>query len=291
MSKIVYFIGSSKCGTTSLHSAISKNPDVHAPPGKEIHYWSWVRPPFLKESTLQKRLFEMQNPFTRSIFWAASTINPSWRNKYVRLKFYETMLSSDIGNNAAYLEYLKWGRGKEPVTVDFTPNYCLLGKETFREMAALAEDTKFVFIMRDPVERLWSSIRFENRFKAWHAEKARALLNARLEYALSDPFDNLVRKSRYDEIIDRLESSVGSQNCLYLFYENLFETEELNKLSSWLGISPVEITASEPLNVGSFSKLAPFDHLLKAAQRNFAPTYNYVRQRFGTRVPNGWWAI
>ncbi len=60
-------------------------------------------------------------------------------------------------SGAAYLDYLGAGQGAA-VVGDITPAYGLLSVERLRAMAALGE-TRFLYILRDPVARLWSHVR------------------------------------------------------------------------------------------------------------------------------------
>ncbi len=61
-------------------------------------------------------------------------------------------------------------RGPQPTCRafgDMTPAYCLLTAEAFEAMRRMHPRTQFFFVMRDPVDRLWSAIRMNIR-KGYH---------------------------------------------------------------------------------------------------------------------------
>ena len=65
-----------------------------------------------------------------------------------------------------YISYLLHGRTSEQIICDVTPSYSMLSAERYAEMASIGR-AKFLFIMRDPISRLWSQIRIRIRRLAY----------------------------------------------------------------------------------------------------------------------------
>lgn len=132
--------GTSKAGTTALFRMLSSNQNFFLPPKKEIHYFSY---PFLNKRTS----------------------GPG-----------DNFIISDIPNS--FKEYLSLFSLKKAhqVTVDISPSY-LFHYNSAEEIHARLENTKLIFILRNPVEKIYSqylhlvsegreSLSFEDALKA-----------------------------------------------------------------------------------------------------------------------------
>lgn len=129
---VVIAVGAQKCGTIWLSWTLDQHPDIHIR-RKEVHYWDRVRYPY-----------SYSGP-TEALFKAAA--------KQADLPF-----GRHAYDNSRYLPALNYGRMSERIVADITPAYALCTRASFAEMKAIHDDVRFVFLMRDPVERLWSGI-------------------------------------------------------------------------------------------------------------------------------------
>jgi len=138
--------GASKAGTTALFRMLSSNQNFFLPPKKEIHYFSY---PFLNKRTS----------------------GPG-----------DNFIISDI--TCSFKEYLSLFRFKKAhqVAVDISPSY-LFHYNSAEEIHARLGNTKLVFILRNPVEKIYSqylhlvsegreSLAFEDALKAEAQRKA-----------------------------------------------------------------------------------------------------------------------
>ncbi len=145
---------------------------------------------------------------------------------------------SMISNTAHYFDYfasLLLGRGGPHVTADITPAYAMLSSERFREVreefSARRIKTVPVFLMRDPVDRIWSQIRMQSRRRTEesHEEPTEEHL---LDLHRLPQFRD---RSRYDLTIAALDAAFGD-DVHYAFYETFFSTESVGRLCRAVGI-------------------------------------------------------
>jgi len=291
MSKTIFIcIGSTKCGTTWLHSQLQRHSNVHMPPGKEIHYWEWVRSPHLADTTISNRFAQLELPGVESIVRVASALSQPVRNKALRLSKLRSMLKSRYSNDhSEYVSYLFDNSGEAKVVCDFTPNYVLLNRRTFSEILNIYPNVKFLLLMRDPVERLWSSVKFENRKAVARGECTKSFLYQRFCDAALDRFDFLHRKSRYEQTIQELEAAVPQELIHFMFYEDIFLRERYESIFDFLDIKRMNFDVNMTINSDRSKISRPPEDQWQIAIENFTETYEFIRSRFGLEnVPNEW---
>lgn len=136
--------------------------------------------------------------------------------------------------------------------------------------------TKFVFIMREPTERLWSQIRMG--------------IAKRKQGEMGD--DWVLRRSAhpwfrgrsdYARLMAELEAAVPGEDILYLFYETLFTDASVRRLCDHLGIDFIpgqygaRVFEGQPL---------PLAATVRAAlRRQLDAQYRAVRERFPSDLP------
>lgn len=286
---VFYCIGSTKCGTTWLRSALKAHPEVHIQPEGEVRYWDQIRAPFLTYQGVARRLVQLDFPSVSLTARLIGRFHTQTREKLERYDRYRTMYREGrYYNHSPYAAFLAWRSVKSSVVADVTPNYTLLSSRTYEEMNNLHSNCRFLLLMRDPVPRLWSSIRHGTRSVQLPDEELTALQLRRFEDAIRDPFHPENRKSRYDTIIERLEEAVPREQILYMFYEAIFDEKSIHPLSAFLNITPFDADFNTIANLGSGSNQIPDAGLFERALDIFGPTYEFVRTRFGGSVPRAW---
>ena len=173
---------------------------------------------------------------------------------------------------------------------EVSPAYEELSAETYREMASLAPNVKFIFLMRDPVSRMISGVLHGLR----PAMEVTQLTEGMLHDALIEELDRGVegrtalRRSRYDLTIAELEAAVPASQIGYYFFESLFQQPEIDKLCDFIGIGHCDAELKRAQNVGSGRSvaIAPADRARIAEM--LAPTYASLSQKFGDAIPAAW---
>ena len=291
---LFFGIGAQKAATSWLDTFLRGHPEVCLPVRKEQHYWTTMRLPGasdrrarvawqvakIEQRSLAKRLFRA--PRKR-------LTDQAWRLNQAMLR------EDQKPGHRAYADVLFQAWRGEPVAGEITPAYALLESETFAEMAGLAGDVRFVFIMRDPVARLVSATRMNMR-KRHRSDGPRPKplsFEHRMAEVVADPANTGLLRSRYDLTIQRMEAVVPRERIAYFFFEELFRQPEIDRLTDFLGVTPLPAPFAQKVNSGarrgSGVMAKPLDAGLEAqAMAALAPTYAFVRERFGPLVPEGW---
>lgn len=154
-------IGTPRAGTTWLWENLRQHPQIWLPYRKELHYFdratSYPSPSFLATQRLSQRLFGHEKDHTqyrrvllRSLI--RDLRHPSWN----RLRWDWTYLFGTI-NDQWYASLFEQGRGK--VKGEITPGYALLEPKDIEHVHQLVPRAKLIILIRNPVERTWSSLR------------------------------------------------------------------------------------------------------------------------------------
>jgi hypothetical protein len=142
-------IGAQRTGSTWLYRCLSKHPEIWMPPIKEIHFFDWLDNP-TKFSRRKKKYF---------------------RDLRKRYKFYK-LPRSEKKKNRPNLRWdmnyflsrrdIQWYsslfyQGVNKITGEITPEYMMLTKKMVEDIYTYNPKLKIIFIMRDPIDRVWSA--------------------------------------------------------------------------------------------------------------------------------------
>ncbi|MEO1307562.1 MAG: sulfotransferase [Pseudomonadota bacterium] len=282
---LLFCIGGQRCGTTWLSQQLLKSKQVHFSV-KEHHYWNVVRSPYVAliglpigpwMMVLRKRHRQWQR-------WSR------YLGKTMHLMMIRTsgLLSSPL-DHEDYAKSLIFGWKDEPVVADITPAYSRLPRRAFAEMATLHPKARFLFIMRDPVDRLVSGVKQRSRHsvgqRSGGADAAAELLAA----AVDEPGTSAdIERSRYDRTIKALEWSVPQDQILYLFFEDLFTEESMARLAKFIGLEELHGQFHVRTHGSAIPEDLKTEPMVRAAHAALAPTYDYIIDRFGDAVPEAW---
>ena len=183
----------------------------------------------------------------------------------------------------AYIAYLTRGMAGQKLVADISPSYSLMSTARLAEMAQILPDVRFVFILRDPVQRLWSNVRMMARPKAG-AEMA-AAAGKILDRAVLGDAPEIEMRSDYCGALQRLGAAVAPKKLKIVFYEDLMTEAGISGLCSFLGLTSLPGDLGRRVHEGA--KLAMTGAQKRAAAAWLAPQYDYVNERMG-RLPQAW---
>jgi len=318
-------IGAMRAGTTLLTTLLESYPDCGMMPIKELHFFD-VRhgkyPGVQLYRSMAKRLAALSQNIVDRVGVALDELRAEakeeravdydlngltakrnfipWTDE-IRGRFFAlAKLDRDLREIAdivdffsirdfrSYVDYLRRNSVGAAAFGEITPAYGLLPATAFMEMDSLFPNVCFIFIMRDPVDRLWSHV----RYKADRAElKGRKPgdINTDFRDTLQQP--DIIGRSSYQDTIKELEKAIPTQRILYLFYETLTSPEtgpaEIRRIEAALGLKHREANPgffSKPINASSPAKLTPENEAV--AMQLFSPVYAFVEKRFGQQP--GW---
>ncbi|WP_292292733.1 sulfotransferase [Marivita sp.] len=291
LKRFFYCVGAQKTATTWLYVMLRHHPDCHMAPTKEVRFWDNFRReggnPYAPGAAA--RWAEMSREQLRD---AARRLQLQKLPEAFAEKKRADAFSDLVANPsiAAYVEFVMMGYKGQAVAGEMTPAYALLESAVFAEMAELHPDSRFIFIMRDPVDRLWSGVRHRHKLDA--RDKGIAVesdgLLASFETAVEDGDNVALAQSDYTRTIRKLEAAVPRDRILYLFYETLFEQDELARLKDFLGFEEMPVDSDQRYNVGISQELELPQPLRARARRVLAPVYEFASDRFGDDLPREW---
>lgn len=279
--RVMYCVGATKAGTGWLYEYLRDHPECYFRSIKELHYFD-----ALENGKLDREIAKHQNrraAFQRKV---SHSRGEQMVDHALALRDRTEWLSvlARGEDTAAYLDYLCAGREAEQVVGDITPAYCLLPGTRLRMMADLAPDVRFIYLLRDPVERVWSHIRM---MAAWREPSGEATPDraARiLRRTLMGEESQIARRSDYAGNLTRLKRVVGDR-LKVVFFEDLFNGGGLGQICDHLGISHLPPDRDKIVHAGHALELLPEQRL--ALRDWLAPQYAYVSGAMG-QVPEAW---
>jgi hypothetical protein len=165
----------------------------------------------------------------------------------------------------------------------------LLSSETFAEIDQMPVDVSYLFLMRDPIDRLVSGVNHWARHYAKAPDRRARVAERFWHDALSADCDMHVRFSRYDLTIKSLEAVVPRDRIKYLFYEEITQPAARDALAEFLGIEPHgPWEHTERINAQSKTRFVPDDDERERAHACLAATYATIHGRFRDSVPGAW---
>lgn len=200
MNKYFVGIGVAKAGTTWLAEYFKSHPEVCFSPVKEMHYFD-VKFLDHKQQIKQKRI-EALNELKQN------ENHSKW--ELLLLK----QLIELYAEPKAYHEYFNLLQAKGRICGEITPEYSLLTAEGFAEMKNFLNNPKIILVLRNPVDRYWSHIRFHKKFFP-NLDYIRYYMESLKKY-------KIITYSSYHKIIPLLLSVFDRDDIHIIFYEYLF---------------------------------------------------------------------
>ncbi|TCO72515.1 sulfotransferase family protein [Rhodovulum euryhalinum] len=278
---LLFGVGATKAGTTWLHRYLAGHPDCHLRSIKELHYFDALeegRVTRVREELDEERARLAARPVPANRARAEARAN-----RIGDLADWSAALAD--GSEAAYLDYLSNGRGTRRLVADITPAYALLPVARLKRMAAMASDVRFIYLLRDPVDRLWSHVRMIARTRANPGEAIGPRAGRILARVLAGEETHIAKRGDYCAVLTRLWAAVDPTRLCLSFYEELFSQASVDRLCAFLGIAAVPAEFSVRVHAGVPVPMSRDQR--RAAAEWLAPQYDFVAERLG-RVPAVW---
>lgn len=250
---LLYCVGATKAGTSWLYRYLHDHPDCAMPAVKEAHYWDTFDADRLEKQLVffRVRLREMRDAKTD-----AADAGRGWQvenldRRINEMKALVATLESDRTGDATYLEWMSQGRMEGRVVGDMTPNYATLSDEVIARMRDAAPASKFIFLIRDPLDRLWSHIRMQARRQRQAQEIYEKKSNNILYRMLNRGQEtHILERGDYPKIIRKLRRLIPEGRLLIQFAEDLFTPQGLKQVCDFLGIATVTPQVQQPVHEG-----------------------------------------
>lgn len=261
-------LGAQKCGTSWLAKQLRTHPQFLISPIKELHYWDRrFHPDYFRPNGLVKKVAKLASENPKALLTDPLVERMLMeRDERFYLNFFETRLTP---------AHRAFG--------EFSPSYCIMSTDELRYIRDfMPYHTKAIFMMRDPVARLWSQCKMEH-LKARNRGRELDPVGA-FKTALDKP--KFYARSDYAATVQSIDAAFAPEDRHYEFFEELFTNDAITRIFDFVGIDPVTFDFSDNPNEGiKIARPSPEDW--QRVHRKFEPIYDFIEKRFG-RLPTGW---
>lgn len=284
---VLYCVGATKAGTTWLYRYLHDHPDCAMPAVKEAHYWDTFDADMCEKqlTAFRVRLREM-----RELKQDAQKAGRGWQvNNIDRrindMKALIAVLEGGRGTDEAYRAWLT-DRVAARLYADMTPNYATLSDDMLVRMRDLSPNTKFLFLIRDPLDRLWSHIRMQARRQRQAHEVYEKKSNNILYRMLNRGQEtHILERGDYPKIIRKLRRVIPADRLMIQFTEEMMRQDGLSQLCHFLDIEPVTPVSQDPVHQGP--EVVMLDKLRPRALGLLDEHYDWVARNVGP-LPQRW---
>jgi len=291
---VLVCVGATKAGTSWLYRYLHDHPDCHLRSIKELHLFDSLD---FDDCAHQYAVLERLRGDLARRRDAAEAAGEDWRRANLTRQIEdaeaaEAMLrageAAPEAAGKAWLAYLLAGAEGRRLVADITPAYGLLAQERLARIAALAPEVRFVFLMRDPLERLWSHVRMHARRNCPpHNTVPRKSRNIMRRILMRGQERHITARGDYAGTVSRLRAAVPPERLHIGFTEEVLTEAGLRALCDFLGIPYRPADTGQRVHRGV--ALDMDDETREMAARYLAPQYDFVAKTFG-RLPAGWQA-
>lgn len=272
---MLFGLGAPKAGTSWLHGYLVAHPEVFVPPLKELHFFNSV------DGDLSQRLDKIAQKRVK----LERRIEKQGQSD-LRVEDLDRIYAlTENGSDQAYLDYMQEAAGEAKVMADITPAYGLLSIERLTSMQAMA-NARFIYLMREPVARVWSNIRMNavRKLRKTGGSNLARVCKKMLDNALDGKLPALQARADYASVLNKL-AKLDPKRVLVLFYEELFTNETLTRICDFLEITLMPADFGRRINEGTAVVLADADRARAAAY--LKPQYVAAEAYMG-RLPASW---
>lgn len=276
---LIFGIGAAKAGTSWLYDYLDHHDEVSLSAVKELHYFNAL------EFGRGRFFREMHEAQLKSFRWRLANgrdaaMVPYRQRMVTDLENWLATFDGKTGDDAAYLDYLGRGAGVARAIGDITPAYALLSVATFRRMFGLMKRVRFIYLLREPVDRLWSHLRMDA------GRGGAAVATQKMDAFLEGDEKNVALRGNYRRTLNRLWQAVPREAVHVEFFERLFSSAAIERLCTFLGLTPQPAAFAKVVHESGVK--APLDAERRArAEALLRPQYNFVRDRLGG-LPAEW---
>ncbi|CAA6819325.1 MAG: Unknown protein [uncultured Sulfurovum sp.] len=236
-------IGVQKSASSWLWRLLKEHDAIWMPPRKELHYFDrsllYPSPSFLASDKLKDRLNGQE---AHNILFRQKVINElDTLNDNEKITWYKKYFLEPTYNDEWYKSLFEQGYGK--IKGEITPAYSILNKEDIRHIKALFPHLKIILILRNPIDRAWSQLRFyitRNMFTINNdMDKIKAFIDSEIQETRGD----------YIQMLNNWTSIFPEEQIFIGFYDEIMESSKsfIGKISSFLEIDKEPLLSSSLL--------------------------------------------
>lgn len=285
---LLYCVGATKAGTSWLYRALFEHPECWLRAVKETHYFDTMA---VADADRQIAKFTTRiEAFGKLLDRVRVDGNlariVSLEDQLATLRSLIGVLSADRTDDAAYRGWMLHGRTNEPVIADITPSYALLPDADFARMLALNRSARVIYLVRDPVARLWSQVRMQVKRRDGDADGFQMRCNNMLARVLKGEADpGIVARGDYAGIIAKLRRVIPKDRLLVEYAERMFTPAGWTAMCGFIGITPTEVGSDREVLKGDHAVIDP--DLADRTAAFLRDQYDFMARDMGP-LPSAW---
>lgn len=231
-------IGTTRGGSSWLYRVLSHHPCVWMPPVKELHYFDRPRHGVRTITFFRPRMIGVRLRDYLQGERKRSTGDSLWKTLAWDRKFFFAPRSPEW-----YQSLFRPRPGQ--ITGEVTPAYAILDERVIAEIVERNPDLKAIYILRNPVDRAWSSVvntLARKRKRRITDVPLGDLVNQARSVALSD-------RSDYASVIRRWRSALGEDQLFIGYMEEIGTDprELIDRICAFLSIPSFPVALEEDL--------------------------------------------
>ncbi|ARO15230.1 hypothetical protein BVG79_01888 [Ketogulonicigenium robustum] len=273
---VIFGMGAAQAGQSWLFNALAQSPDVRSLPLEELHYWDTFAPRDAEEHV------QALNARAELMTERHGLDGPG-----LDLAELAAVLEYDRTDDAAYHAYLAAALVDHAgaYAMDFTPSYSMLSIAELERAVAFSSRSVFLFIMCDPVARLWAHVRMNAARRLRAGDDLDAKANFILRRALQGLEGHIMMRGDYASALRRLQAVVPRGRLYVLVAEQALCATGVAALCRALKIAPAGVPADEPVFQPSYAGMDPA--MMAAARWQLRDQYDAVAEILG-EMPASW---
>ena len=252
-------MGAQKAGTSWLHKMLSRQDNVNMGYRKEYHIWDYVYSDLFNGAKVKETKPDNADYAMRRMMQNSSEIY---------IQYFQGLLNSDIN-----------------VTGDITPTYSIINAQGLEKISSIIKgsgfDIKVIFLMRDPIDRIWSSVRMLKRVLSAKGQNLpEDFCNRRISEYLrfKNKFKAHISRSDYKTTVQNITKVFCEDEVYFEFYENLFNEKSIYRLQDFLDFPLKNFDFSERINASDQEMLS--EENTQLLTQFLAPQYDFCNEVF-----------
>ena len=260
-------IGAQKAGTSWFHETFGLRSDIWIPHYKEMHFFDykfvdnnrgWIGPHRMNNLNAARRRHGQNH----------SVPDPHY------LAYLDAIEAGDM-DTLDWYRYVFSPAGADQIALDVTPEYSCIPQSGVEYVAEVLPNAKFVYIIRDPLDRAISQLRMNV------SRRLRNKPDAKINWKNESQNGVLLNRGNYREYVPRWESVFGRDRLLFVPFGKIKSDPVglFRQVEQLMGLEPTEykmvdrvVHKTQPLDVPDHA----IDHLREA----LAPQYQFLKQHF-----------
>lgn len=288
---LLYCVGATKAGTSWLYRVLHDHPECKLRDVKEAHYWDTMGPKMQANQTaaFDRRIAEFTMMQVRAEVNGNTARAENLALQIDELKRLRDVIAASRSDDAAYWDWLSRDADGAKLIADMTPSYALVNGDMLKRMLALRPVTKVVYLIRDPLARLWSHVRMtvtrsDEDSDASFDERSNAVLASVIREGAQK---HITKRGDYAAVIEKLRRIVPASDLMIEFAENLFTAEGWARMCRFLGITDLGVDQTRKVHEGNRARL--HEDLAVEAVKFLKDQYEWVAKHVAP-LPQEWQA-